>query len=178
MSLSCTICGRKFANLLTLMSHTSTFHPKLNQDGGDSLCSGEKTQDGQISNHPDRRSVWPFPCSAWPWTFQCPTCGRSFKSKASLSTHKSDFHTKRDTADRRSEEVVDPSKSSNLKDINQKELDESQVHTLTLMDSDNTPTLSPGHPTNDPCGANRTIILEQSMLERRRRTPNCRQFDD
>ena len=169
MALSCSICDRKFATLQTLTIHASTFHPKPNQDGGDSLCSGEKTQDGQISNRPDRQPVCAFPYPAWPWTFQCPTCGRAFKSKASLSSHKSDFHTKRDTADRRSEEGIDLSKSSRLKDISQKELDESQVHTPTPIDSDNTPALSPGHPTNEPCSANRTIIREQSMLGRRRR---------
>ena len=165
MSLSCAICDRKFVNLQTLLSHT--FHPKLNQDDGDSLCSGEKIRDGQISNRADRQSVCSFPSPAWPWTFQCPTCGRSFRSKAGLSTHKSDFHPKRDTADRRSEEGDE--RSSYTKKIDQKELDESQVHTPTPIDSDNTQALDPGQSTIEPCGVSQTRTRGRPSFGRRKR---------
>ena len=74
MSVSCSICDRKLANIESLMFHTSTFHPKHNRDDDDGLCGGEKVQDDQISNRADRPSVWSSPHTAWHWPFRCPTC--------------------------------------------------------------------------------------------------------
>ena len=92
-----------------------------------------------------------------------------FKNKASLSTHKSRFHTKRDTADRQSEEG--DKRSSDTKKIDQNELDESlQVHTLIPTDSDNTRALGPGQSTIEPCSRTitRTIIRERPLFGRRK----------
>ena len=167
MSLSCSICARKFINLQTLATHTTTFHPKHNQDDSDGLCDREKVQDDQISNRTDRRPVCSLPYPPWPWSFQCLTCGRSFRSKASLFTHKSKFHTKRDTTDRRSEEGDE--RSSDAEKIEQKELDESQVHTPTPVYSDNTQALDPGQSTIEPCSASQTITRGRTLIGRRKR---------
>ena len=168
MSVSCSICDRKLANIESLAFHTSTFHPRNNRDDDDGLCGGEKVPDDQISNRADRTSVWSSPHTAWYWPFRCPTCGRLFKSKASLSTHKSRFHAKRDTVDRQSEEGDE--RSSDTKKIDQNELDESsQVHTLVPTDSDNTRALGPGQSTIEPCSTSRTITRERSLFGRRKR---------
>ena len=115
MSVSCSICGRKLANIQSLTAHTYKLHPKLDLGGGAGLCDGlvEKPNDGLI-------------------TFPCPTCDRRFQTKHSLSSHKTLFHTKRDTMVKQSEKREE--QSSN---VNQNKLEESGVGVLVPADSDN-----------------------------------------